>query len=134
MILLACADDAFGMMFNGRRQSQDRVLREYIRNLTAGRRLWMNAYSRGQFSEPGAYRVDEAFLEKAGEGEFCFVEDQELSDFRDRIEKVILFRWNRKYPADFYFDRSLIAGWTLHVSAEFPGSSHERITREDYER
>ena len=134
MILLACADDAFGMMFNGRRQSQDRVLREYIRNLTAGRRLWMNAYSRGQFSEPGAYRVDEAFLEKAGEGEFCFVEDQELSDFRDRIEKVILFRWNRKYPADFYFDRSLIAGWTLHVAAEFPGSSHERITREDYER
>lgn len=132
MILLACADDDLGMMFNGRRQSQDRVLRQYILEMTGHSRLWMNAYSRKQFLEPGEILTEEACLARAGQGEFCFVEDLDPAPYRDRIEKIILFRWNRSYPADVYFDRSLLEGRKLTVAEEFPGSSHEKITREDY--
>lgn len=67
MILIVCVDDHNGMMFNHRRQSQDRVLRADILELTGGKKLWMNAYSRKQFAESDAekIRVDEMFLDVA---------------------------------------------------------------------
>ena len=37
MILIACVDDKFGMLFNRRRQSQDRMLRERVLRLTDGK-------------------------------------------------------------------------------------------------
>ena len=84
MIVFVCIDDRGGMMFNHRRLSQDRRLREYILELTAGGRLWMNAYSREQFPEDAPVCTDENFLSRASEGEFCFVEDQELFPFGNK--------------------------------------------------
>ena len=88
MILIVCVDDHNGMMFNHRRQSQDRVLRADILELTDGKKLWMNAYSRKQFAESDAekIRVDETFLDAAGNGEFCFVEN-------GIIPRMCIFRW-----------------------------------------
>ena len=81
MILIVCVDDHNGMMFNHRRQSQDRILRGDILELAEGKILWMDAYSKKQFVEEGMtqIRVEEDFLQKAGEGEFCFAEDADLS-------------------------------------------------------
>lgn len=45
MIVIACLDDNGGMMFNHRRQSQDRMLRAHIAALVGDARLWMNHYS-----------------------------------------------------------------------------------------
>ena len=42
MIVIACLDDNGGMMFNHRRQSQDRVLRAHIAALVGDAKLWMN--------------------------------------------------------------------------------------------
>ncbi|MCD8084061.1 MAG: ribonuclease Z [Clostridiales bacterium] len=132
MILIVCVDENGGMMFNHRRQSKDRILREDMLQLTAGSRLWMNRYSQSQFLETEAVGifVSEDFLEQAGNGEYCFVEDAELSACRTRIEGIVLYRWNRRYPADVYLDMTLLEGFSLAGSKEFPGSSHEKITRE----
>ena len=130
------------MMFNHRRQSQDRVLRKRILELTGGKKLWMNAYSQKQFlqvngnmskeqEQSGQIQADEAFLEKAGPGEPCFVEDRSVAPFAGRVERVVLYRWDRAYPADLYWDLSL-EGWTLARREEFPGFSHEIITKEVY--
>lgn len=54
MKIIVCVDNQNGMMFNHRRQSQDRVLRKRILELTGGKKLWMNAYSQKQFL-PGKY-------------------------------------------------------------------------------
>ena len=51
MILIVCVDDHNGMMFNHRRQSQDRILRGDILELAEGKILWMDAYSKKQFVE-----------------------------------------------------------------------------------
>ena len=51
MILIVAVDEDKGMMFNRRRQSKDRVLRERILSLAKGGKLWMNAYTRRQFPE-----------------------------------------------------------------------------------
>ena len=137
MHVMLCLDDKDGMLFHQRRQSQDRVLRRHMLDLCGAQGLWLDAYSAGQFAEQErAYlRIDDHFLSLAGEGDYCFVEDAQIAPFLDRIEDIILFRWNRVYPADRYFDRSLLGrGWTLRETEEFPGFSHAKITKEVYEK
>lgn len=132
MIAIVCIDDKNGMLFNHRRQSQDRLLRADLLQEADGRRLWMNAYSAKQFSPlPGNAQTAEDFLEKAGTGELCFVEDQKLDPYTERLEGLIVYRWNRRYPADLFFTLPLDT-WTLARQEEFPGSSHEKITKEVY--
>ncbi len=77
MIIMICLDDRGGMLFNKRRQSQDVLLRQQILTETAGGRLWMNSYSAKQFAEESAANivVDEAFMDKARPGDFCFIEN-----------------------------------------------------------
>ena len=127
MILIVAVDDRNGMTFNHRRQSQDKRLRERILSMTKNGKLWMNAYTE-QIQEA------EDFLEKAGEKDYCFVENLEIENFRDKIEKIILCKWNRKYPGDFFFTIDVNDGsWKLKGVEEFSGSSHEKITLEVYE-
>ena len=49
----------------------------------------------------------------------------------DRLEQVILYRWNRDYPADVRFTLDL-SGFRLRQRVDFAGSSHEKITEEIY--
>jgi len=135
MNIIICIDDKNGMMFSHRRQSQDRQLREQLLRLTGNHKLWMNAYTRKQFPDMADTRLitDEHFLEKAGDDDYCFVEDQDVSFFIEKIKRLILFKWNRHYPADTYFTLNL-SGWTLEDTEDFPGYSHEKITKETYRK
>lgn len=132
MILIACVDDRGGVQFNGRRQSRDRLLLEDLIREAQGGVLWMAPYSALQFPEVcPRYQADPDFLDKAGPGEFCFVEGQPVRAYGESVESVILYRWNRVYPADRFWDLPL-DGWKLIRRAEFPGSSHKLITKEVY--
>lgn len=137
MILLVCVDDGMGMAFAGRRQSRDRLLRKRILEKTAGGRLWMSGYSARQFAEDDAPQVcvtGDAFC-SAGAGEYCFVETIAPLAMEAQIEEIILFRWNRKYPADLFFNIPLEEhGWKLRTYTEFAGQSHAHITEEVYTR
>lgn len=137
MIVILATDDKGGMLFNNRRQSQDQKLRERMLARTKQKPFWMNHYSGRQFSSMEDIQnivMDEAFLEKAGKGEYCFVEDRMLMPYFDKIERVILYKWNRTYPSDFCFDIDLSGcEWKLLSVMEFQGSSHEKITEEIYE-
>ena len=137
MIAVLCIDDNNGLMFNRRRLSQDRALRADLLREAGGRRLWMNAYSRRQFGAEGEglITVDEDFLARAGAGDLCFVEGAALLPHLARMEGLILYRWNRVYPADTRLDLPVgEAPWTLLSREGFPGSSHERITKEGHGR
>ena len=137
MILIVCIDDKNGMLFHNRRQSQDRVLRERLLVETSDSKLWMNEYTYMQFEAAPASHivVDDDFLEKAGCGEYCFAENLPVAFFENRLEEIILYKWNRVYPADLFFDISLEkSGWKMIQSEDFSGSSHEKITKEVYRR
>ena len=130
MIIDVCIDDRGGMLFNRRRQSQDRLLRQDLLRETAGRPLWMNAYTAGQFDHiPENIRVAEDFPARAGEGEFCFFENVNPAPWLEKAEKIILYHWNRHYPADRWFPQPL-PGWTVQRTEDFAGASHESITKE----
>ena len=57
MILITCVDNNMGMLFNHRRQSQDRVLKERILKSASGKIFWMNHYSENQFKEFENYKI-----------------------------------------------------------------------------
>ena len=134
MIAIVCIDDKGGMLFNHRRQSQDRMLRADLLREAARRPVWMNAYSARQFGAPAEnLRVAEDFPDRAGPGELCFAETADPAPWAARVEEIVLYRWNRRYPADLRFTLPL-EGWTLERREEFAGSSHEKITKEVYRR
>lgn len=135
MKVIVCVDNKGGMAFFQKRQSQDRVLREDILNCLQGARLWMSPYSLKQFKEENKADLiaDEQFLDAAGEEDFCFVENQNLQQYEKKITEIIVYRWNRDYPADLFLDIDL-KDWELTETAEFAGNSHEKITREVYRK
>lgn len=132
MIILICLDDKNGMMFHNRRQSQDRGLRAHIRQLVGNSKIYMNQYTRKLYREFSQAFVCEDFLFRAQPGDYCLVENQELCPVEDRIERIIVFRWNKVYPADQILDLSLDA-WILESTEEIDGSTH-RILQETYVR
>lgn len=134
MIVILCLDDQGGMMFNHRRQSRDKEVIRDILQMRTGKALWMNDYSAKLFEEAKEeINCDTAFLQKAGEGEFCFVENEQPGLYGDRIEQLVVYKWNRKYPADFFPDIDF-HDWMLRESTEFQGNSHEKVTKEIYDR
>lgn len=135
MNIIVCIDDNFGMLFNHRRQSRDKLLRERILMITKGKTLWMNSYSSKQFEEECSENiiVDDAFLHNAGDGEYCFVETNDITKYIQRIEGIVLYKWNRSYPSDFRFALDL-SDWIMESTFEFAGSSHEKITEEIYRK
>ena len=131
MIMVVCIDDKGGMLFNHRRQSQDRLLRLDLLREAAGKPIWMNAYSARQFTEePENIRIAEDFYLQAGEGAFCFFEDVDPVPWLDRAEAVILYHWNRRYPSDRPGFPQPLAGWSVKRREDFAGASHECITKE----
>lgn len=130
MRIIACIDDNCGMMFNRRRQSRDKLLTADVIEMTKSHKLWMNEYSAKLFEEESVIIKDD-FLQQAQDDDFCFVENQSVQPYLAKVEEVVLYRWNRKYPADFYFDLDMDE-WKLVDEKEFTGSSHEKITRERY--
>lgn len=128
MKLIFCTDDSLGLCFNGRRQSSDRVVREKISEITKGHRLLMNSYSYGQFEKKGENILcDESFTEKAGNDDFCFIEN--ITADLKKADKLYIFCWNRSYPSDFKLDFSPERdGFILESSSDFKGYSHEKIT------
>jgi len=135
MNVIVCVDDSLGMLFNNRRQSKDIVLTNKIVEMSNLSRLWIGEFSRSLFDglDPHIMFIDDGFLEKADKGDYCLVENCHLTPYIDRIEKLIVFKWNRSYPSDFSLDLSL-SDWNLVSTSDFKGNSHKEITMEVYKR
>ena len=98
MTAIVCVDEAWGMAFHGRRQSRDRAVCARILEDAAGRRLWMSRDTLRLFEAPYPEYLTAAedFLAQAGPGELCFVEEPPLLPWLDRLEGLVLYRWNRR--------------------------------------
>lgn len=104
------------------------------RQIARGKKLWMNPYSYALYGDMEGVETVEAedFLIRAGTGELCLVETENLTGVEAKIEKVIVFRWNRVYPSDRRLDLELPGERRADVR-EFTGTSHEKITEERYD-
>ena len=135
LTLILCLDDRNGMAFNGRRQSMDSVVRARMLTKIGQCKLWMDHYSAKQFtSHSGQVLVDDDFMSAMSAEDACFMEVQDPKACLRRCRRLIIYRWNRVYPADLSasfencLDRMKLIG-----KEDFVGSSHEKITEEIYE-
>lgn len=137
MKIIVCVDDNNGMMFNNRRQSRDRILiKDVVDNLDGGN-LLMAPYSEALFADSGvdAFFLSEYVLDEAEPEDYCFIENKALLPYSNKIDELIIYRWNRRYPADMYLDIDPTAlSMKLVSTTEFVGSSHEKITKELYKK
>lgn len=135
MTIYVCLDDKNGMLFNRRRQSRDAAVLQDIRSGTPGP-LTIAPFSEKLIRDeqipyvlvpetPGTLPPDAHF----------FMETAAADGIVPTADTVVIYRWNRRYPADTYWNTDLAAyGFTLTETAEFSGSSHEKITKEVYTR
>lgn len=129
MTLYICLDDRNGLKFNKRRQSRDAAVLEDIRSQLAGD-LCIEPFSEKLIREAGIPYV----LSPEAAGDY-FAEDVPSEALLNQTEKIVIYRWNRYYPADVRWNPDFSAmDFSLRETTEFPGTSHEKITREVYEK
>ena len=123
-------------MFNRRRVSRDREVTADICRELCGGTLYIAEYSRSLFSDSGVpFVASDSFLDLASQNDLCFVENNALAPYADRIDRLIIYKWNRRYPSDVKLD--IVPeniGLKLSSVTEFAGYSHEKITKEIYVR
>lgn len=129
MNLISCVDDGLGLRFNHRRQSRDKMLAQHILRRTGGE-IWLHPDSKKLFDEcPDAMLHVISDPEEVPEGAWCFWESPVSPALRP--EKILLYHWNRVYPADELF---VYPGgqdqWECPESTDFSGFSHPKITEE----
>ena len=129
MTLYICLDDRSGLQFNHRRQSRDSAVLEDIRSQCSGKLLIE------PFSEKLIREAEIPYVLPPEEAEDYFAESIPSEEILKHVKKLVIYRWNRHYPADVRWEPDLNAlGFVLLETAEFPGTSHETITREVYAR
>lgn len=131
MQVIITVENRNGMLFNHRRVSRDQKVSERILAYCKEKKLWMNAYSVKLFENNPQICVSETFLEQ--KDAICFVEDQDVTPYLPEIDTIILFHWNRDYPADLFFTVDL-SEWNRIHQEEFAGKSHDKITMEVYKK
>ena len=133
MKIAICVDKSNGILFGGKRLSQDSVLRNKLLELVGDGELLMNGYSAKQFEANEKIKVDEDFLLKADDQDICFIEKNEV--LIGKVKELYMFNWNRDYPADTYFNfKPKEFGFKRIKKEDFVGSSHKKITLEIYRR
>ena len=129
MILYICLDDRNGLQFNHRRQSRDAAVLEDIRSRLTGKLLI------DPFSEKLIREAEIPYVLPPETAADVFLENIPSGEVLEKTEKILIYRWNRHYPSDVRWEPDLNAmGFSLTETTEFPGTSHEKITREVYER
>ena len=131
MTVVLSLSEGDGMLFNKRRQSRDRVLIENLMSLIDDKILFITSFSEKLFESYSNVKIIDSPEEVPKEATF-FIENLSLAPFKNKIEKMIIYRWNRVYPSDEKFNCDLLRDKKLVSSTDFKGNSHEKITEEIY--
>jgi hypothetical protein len=125
-----CVSKNGGISFNNRRQSRDEQVCKDMIALSDGN-LFTEEYSAKLFDGIGEVRICDDCRTLAEQYYFAEREMPEVDE--QSISEVILYQWNREYPADRFFDIDL-KGFRLKETVEFAGKSHDCIRRETWVR
>lgn len=134
MTAIVCIEDRGGILFNSRRVGRDYEVR---RDIAADfDKVYMTEYSRSLFSDVELdAEVRTSPLSEGARGDVCFIESGEIKDNIEKISRIIIYRWNRRYPSDVKLGfEPADAGFCLVSTRDFVGQAHERITKEIYVR
>ena len=136
MTVIVCICDGGGMLFNNRRLSRDRLLMENLSAFIGDGALYISDFSEHLFEKTDLCTIVASDpLDRAKKEDFVFVENLSLAKYKNKIDRLVIYKWNRSYPFDFSLDISPEKEkMTLTEGTDFKGSSHEEITREIWKR
>ena len=137
MRVIVTVDDAYGVAFNQRRQSRDRILcADILSSLCGTDTLVLSPYSLPLFNtSESKIRISHNPSCDLSDNEITFLERTSILPFIDRITELTVYHWNRRYPQDVALGVvPSDAGFVLYERTEFVGSSHDKITKEIYRR
>lgn len=129
MKAIICTDSDSGITFNGRRVSQDIQQRKDLLNLIGDQPLYMNEKTMKLYCEHPQCRLSDDLTQR--DQDVCLFETDEINQLQDKIDVLILYNWNRRYPYDSKLELDL-SKYEFEEQAEFGGKSHEKITRTIY--
>ena len=134
MTAIVCVEDRGGILFLKRRVSRDR---EVYRDIAGDyKKVYMTSYSLPLFDGVKINTGVRLLPISEGErGEVCFVESGEIADNIHKISRLVIYRWNRTYPSDVKlgFEPEEM-GFKRVSTTELVGYSHEKITKDIYEK
>lgn len=128
MTVFLCVDNNMGMAFGGKRQSRDReVISDILKS--ASMPLYINSCSEILFKNSGFdFIITDDIFKHDG---CCFAENVRLEPHINKIGRLVIYKWNRTYPADLFLDiEPSSSGFYLYGVNELTGFSHEKITKE----
>ena len=133
MILAVCIDDHNGVSFNSRRVSSDKVVIQDIVKVAGTQNITITPYSVPLFRDfQDRVEVKKDIFESCA---VCFAEEGDFLGMMDDVKKLIVYKWNRRYPSDKKFPLDAYkACMRLENTEDIPGFSHPCITREVYIR
>ncbi len=132
MDVIICLDQKNGRLFNSRRQSSDRKIREHVLANLGNRKLWLDSYSAKQFVDyEDSLVVDDDFSSHMGDEDICFLERGEMPRVGN-IKRLIVYRWDKTYPSDVSLDETVFRSFSYALQGSFPGYSHDKIFWEVY--
>lgn len=133
MTVIFFLDDNKGMLFNNRRLSRDEEVLNDIRTYLQGE-LYITGFSEKYLAASGLpYKVIAA-LDNFNNDNYYLIENVSVKEHIDKIDRIIIYWWNRTYPSDMRLDfEPADYGFKSKSIYEFAGKSHEKITREIFE-
>lgn len=128
MTIILCLDDKNGLSFNNRRQSRDKIL---IEDIIQNNNVYILERSACLFAEYSVNKVNN--VSDLPNDAVYFHEITDPKDIIDRFDTVIIYRWNRHYPSNIKFEFA-INDYKKIYEEEFVGFSHDKITKEVYNK
>jgi hypothetical protein len=128
--LIICVSKNGGISFNNRRQSRDEEVCKDIIALTDGK-LFASEYTAKMFDGIGDVQICDDCTTPADQ--YYFAEKKMPEADGQSVSEIVLYHWNREYPADCFFDMDL-KDFRLKESVEFTGKSHDCVRREIWVR
>lgn len=125
MTVIICVDNNSGILFNGKRQSKDRMLRKYLLDIVEkdNCRIAMTPYTYGQFQEDKRKELIDVKNTFSFDEDYIFLE-QSIPISWEKVNNLILCCWNRDYPTDEYFNLPIGVECILQKTEEIVSDSH----------
>lgn len=131
MKAIVCTDLDFGILFNHRRVSQDIKQREDLFQLIQNQPLVMDAATAKLYGDHPQIKIVDDLRVSVNDDQFCVFENDMINQYQEKIDTLIHYNWNRKYPSDCKLKLDL-SKYIIKEQVEFGGKSHEKITRTIY--
>lgn len=133
MTVIICVDNNGGILFNGKRQSKDRIFRKYLLDIVEKKnsRIAMSPYTYSQFKEDERKELTDVKEKFSFDEDYIFLE-RAIPILWEKVNNLILCCWNRDYPADEYFNLPIGVECILQKTEEIVSDSHT-LTIETYE-